>query len=184
MILTPDDVKDRKKFADDHKDKPVSWWQKIVQIHLDNHMFKCATTVGGRKLLAKRKVRGVYRKRGKSLRGAHIKPHPKMKLSTGAKGILKAGGIGGGKVLVWHTVDGTWGGDGAAHLYSNVVAPALKAHYPGKRSFSLLEDNDPSGNTSKKGVAAKAASKLHVFHIPKRSPDLNVMDCAVWAEVE
>ena len=45
MILTPDDVKDRKKLADDHKDKPASWWQKIVQIHLDNHMFKCATTV-------------------------------------------------------------------------------------------------------------------------------------------
>ena len=33
-------------------------------------------------------------------------------------------------------------------------------------------------------ATAKAESKIRVFHIPKRSPDLNVMDYAVWAAVE
>ena len=59
---------------------------------MDNHHFKCATTVRGRKLLAKRVVRGVYRKRGKSLKPGHVKPNPKLRQSTGVKGFLKAGG--------------------------------------------------------------------------------------------
>ena len=33
-------------------------------------------------------------------------------------------------------------------------------------------------------MRAKAASKLDVFCLPKRSPELNVLDYAVWAEVE
>ena len=183
-ILTPDDVRERKAFADKYKSKSASWWRSAVHIHCDNHMFKAAGTLQGRKLLARRRVRGVYRKRGKSLRAGHVKPNPKMRLATGMKGILKTGGVGDGKALVWHTIDCVWGGDEAARVYSDVISPALKDHYPTKRAFTMLEDNDPSGNNSKKGVAAKAASKIHVFNIPKRSPDLNVMDYSIWAEVE
>jgi hypothetical protein len=153
-------------------------------VHLDNHHFKCATTVRGRSLLAKRRVRGVYRKRGRSLRPGHAKPNPKLKQSTGVKGILKAGGVGGGRVLVWHTVDARRGGDEAENLYENVVTPALRQRHPHKTSFCILEDNDPTGNNSSKGRAAKSKCKLHVFHIPKRSPDLNVLDYSVWSEVE
>ena len=101
-ILTPEDIKDRKRFAAKYKDKSKEWWRSAVHIHLDNHMFKMATKQSGRKLLAKRRVRGVYRKKGKSLRSGHVKPDPKLKLYTGGKGVLKAGGVGGGKV--------EWGG--------------------------------------------------------------------------
>ena len=65
-----------------------------------------------------------------------------------------------------------------------MVRPALDQHYDNKRKYCILEDNDPTGNQSSKGRAAKKAMKLDVFHLPKRSPDLNVMDYAVWAEVE
>jgi len=37
---------------------------------------------------------------------------------------------------------------------------------------------------SKKAVEAKKAAKLNVFNIPKRSPELNVLDYAIWSEVE
>ena len=183
-ILTPDGVDARYAFAKKYAAKPKEWWRTAIHVHLDNHLFKVATTPKGRKLLAKRAVRGVLRKRGKSLRAGHVKPSPKMKLATGSPGILVAGGVGGGKVLVWHKVQGRWNGDSAASFYSNVVAPALKGRYPGKTSFKILEDNDPTGNRSGKGLAAKAASKLSMFEIPKRSPDLNVMDYAVWSEIE
>jgi hypothetical protein len=171
-ILTPANIKERHAWSKKYKDKSESWWQKNVDVHLDNHMFKCATTVSGRRLLAKRKVRGVYRKRGKSLRPGHVKPSAKLHLPTGAKGILKTGGVGGGRVLVWHTVQGRWGGDEAQHVYTKVVAPALKKRYPKKTSFCVLEDNDPTGNNSGKGIAAKQESKLKVLKIPKHSPDL------------
>ena len=34
------------------------------------------------------------------------------------------------------------------------------------------------------GAAAKKDNNIRVFEIPKRSPDLNVLDYAVWSEVE
>lgn len=183
-ILTPADIKERYAWAKQYRGKTAAWWLKTVHVHLDNHMFKVATTAAGRKLLAKRAVRGVYRQKGKSLRPGHVKPNQKQHLSLGVKGILKAGGVGDGKVLVWHTIDGAWSGDQAAALYANVVHPALKGQYPGKRKFCILEDNDPTGNRSNKGVRAKQAANLDVLHIPKRSPDLNVMDFSIWSEVE
>ena len=54
---------------------------------------------------------------------------------------------------------------------------------PRKRRFSLLEDNDPTRWKSDKGVAAKRAARIDVFTIPKRSPDLSVMDYAIWKAV-
>ena len=126
----------------------------------------------------------MYRKKGKSLRPGHVKPNSKLHLGLSGKGVLKAGGVGDGKVLVWHTVEGPWSGASAAHFYTNVVRPALDGHYGDKRKYCILEDNDPIGNQSAKGRAAKVAKKLEVLHLPKRSPDLNVLDYAVWAEVE
>ena len=46
-----------------------------------------------------------------------------------------------------------------------------------------MEDNDPTGFKSSKGIAAKKAAKIKVFSIPKRSPDLNLMDFAIWKSV-
>ena len=83
-----------------------------------------------------------------------------------------------------YTIDGRWCGDTAADAYTDIVATALANRYPNKRKFLLLEDNDPTGNRSRKGLDAKAAAKMEVFEIPKRSPDLNVLDYAVWSEVE
>ena len=49
---------------------------------------------------------------------------------------------------------------------------------------SRLEDNDPSGYQSKRALATKASKNIRQFKIPKRSPDLTVIDYFVWSEVE
>lgn len=182
-ILTPEDVKERYAFARKYRNKPAKWWLRNVHLHWDNHVFKVASTLRGRKLLAMRRVRGVYRKRGKSLRPGLIKPNPKLRLSTGGKGVLIAGGVGAGRVLLWHRLDNVWCGREAAALYRDVMAPALKKHFR-RRRYCVLEDNDPTGNTAKVAKAAKSDCKIDIFAIPKRSPELNVMDFAVWNEVE
>ena len=46
-----------------------------------------------------------------------------------------------------------------------------------------MEDNDPSGYKSKKGIAAKESNKIDVLEMPKRSPDLMPLDYGFWAEV-
>ena len=126
----------------------------------------------------------MYRSKGKSLRAGHVNPNPKLKQYTGGKGILKTGGVGHGRVLLWRTVEGIWNAAAASHLYGEVLPPILKKEYRGIKTFTLLEDNDPTGNTCKKALAAKKKNGLVMLKIPFRSPDLNVLDYAVWAEVE
>ena len=98
-ILTPSDIAERYAWACRYRSKPVEWWLRTVHAHLDNHAFKLATTSQGRKLLAKRVVRGVYRKKGKSLRPGHVKPCSKLHLGLGGRGVLKVGGVGGGPAV-------------------------------------------------------------------------------------
>ena len=68
-------------------------------------------------------------------------------------------------------------------MYKDKLAPALRRAYPSKRSFFILEDNDPSGFKAKKGEAAKAEGKIQTIDFPKRSPDLNPLDYGFWSEL-
>ena len=136
-ILTPDDIKERFAFAKKYRSKPAEWWLQTIHIHLDNHAFKRAATGQGRRLLAKRRVRGVYRTKSRGLRPSVVKPSAKLKAGL-PKGILKAGGVGGGKVLVWATVNGKWCGAGAAKFYTDSVLPALKQRYGAKTPIPHL----------------------------------------------
>ena len=46
------------------------------------------------------------------------------------------------------------------------------------------EDNDPTGNLSGKGIAAKEAAGIKVFEIAKRSPDFHVCDYTIHDQSE
>ena len=46
-----------------------------------------------------------------------------------------------------------------------------------------MEDNDPTGFKSNKVIAAKKAAKITAYELPKRSPDLSVMDYAVGTAI-
>ena len=74
----------------------------------------------------------------------------------------------------YHVPSSCWNGKAAAPMYKGALLPSLQKACPSKRRFNILEDNDPSGFKSKKGLAAKAEAKLNVVEIPPRSPDLNV----------
>jgi hypothetical protein len=76
-----------------------------------------------------------------------------------------------------------WCAQVAADMYKGPMKKALEREFPGRMSWTVLEDNDPSGFRSRAGLAAKKASKIVSFEIPKRSPDLNVCDYSLWAEV-
>ena len=64
-------------------------------------------------------------------------------------------GIGKGKALPVHEVaHGRWSGQAAANFYK-ILARDLAKALPDKRRFAILEDNDPTGFKSAKGIAAK-----------------------------
>ena len=69
-------------------------------------------------------------------------------------------------------------------MYKGPVKDCLEKAYPGRSSWTLLEDNDPTGFRSKAGIKAKEEAGLDVLRTPKRSPQLNMCDYALWKEVE
>jgi hypothetical protein len=183
-ILTDQDVRDRYAFAKKYRRRTAAWWRAAVHLHIDNHAVKVPKSDTARRYLAARRVHGTYRSAGKSLQKQHVKAGRGLRKSAGEKSVLVAGGVGVGKVLLWENIDENWSGRVAADLYSGPTKKCLKKAYPAKRSWQVLEDNDPSGYKAKRAIEAKVAAKITAFEIPKRSPDLNVMDYFVWSEVE
>ena len=106
-----------------------------------------------------------------------------MRYNPGAQSCRIAAGIGGGKVLLWHEVGKRWSGKVAADLYKGPIVSSMRRNWPRACSWTVLEDNDPTGFKSTAGKNAKRESKIKVFAIPKRSPDLNVCDYALWKKV-
>ena len=81
MILTPQDISERYLWAKQYVAKSRDWWLKTIHIHLDNHHFRVPTTANGRASLAKRAVRGVYRKKGikaDAIKPCYVKPSAKL----------------------------------------------------------------------------------------------------------
>ena len=183
-ILTDGDIKARYLWSKKYRLYKTAWFNRKIQLHIDNHNVKVPTDGKARNMLAAKRVTGTYREPGKSLERHHVKPSSKARLNTGARGVLICGGVGAGKVLLWHVIKEQWCAAVAGQVYEGPMLKCLKKEYPGKRSWSVLEDNDPSGYQSKGGKEAKARSHIIPFEIPKRSPDLNVLDYYVWSAVE
>ena len=181
--LTEDDVSARKTFADVYGKKPASWWNTNVNLIIDVKHFRVLPHGSARRHAAQEATRGTYRKKGKGLALGHTKPVLKSKYNPGAPGVKVLAGVGNGQVLVWEYLDGPWGGAAAAAAYRGPIKKALKRKFPGRKSFVVLEDNDPSGFKSSLGRAAKEESKIRILEIPKRSPCLNVCDYFLWSEV-
>lgn len=182
-VLTDDDVSERLTFAKKFEAKSEGWWNSSLQMIIDVKHFRVLPHGNARRYAAQETTRGTYRKKGQGLCKGHTKPIVKTKFNPGATGVKVLAGVGNGKVLVWEYLDGQWCGEAAAAAYRGPIKTALLAEYPGRKSYNVLEDNDPAGFKAGLGIAAKKEVGIKAFEIPKRSPCLNVCDYHVWAEV-
>ena len=181
-VLTPKDVKDRLAFARKYHGKTPGWWNKHLHAIIDGKSFKVYLNADGRKKAAQHATYGAYRAPGQGLAQGYVKPKKTLLTNPGARNELILAAVGNGKMMMWHKC-ARWNGAAAKAMYTGPLAKALKKAYPTKSKFIVLEDNDPSGFKSSKGVAGKIAAKIHAFEIPRRSPDLNVQDYAIWKEI-
>ena len=182
-VLTKDDIKARWEFAKEYRHKTEAWWRNHIQLFIDLKNFPVYTNAKSRDIAAMRQVRGAYRARGEGLDAAYVVLPKELRHNPGAKPCRIAAGVGGGRVRLWSEIGTTWTGKAAAEMYSGPLLSALKRGWPNKRSYRILEDNDPTGFKSKQGEAAKRKCKISVFKIPERSPDLSVCDYAIWNRV-
>jgi hypothetical protein len=182
-LLTKEDVKSRLTFARKYKGKTAQWWNTHIDMHIDLKFFPVLLNGKARSHGAREGTRGAYRTAGQGLGAPFVKRGRRCKYNTGARSAMVLAGVGHGKVLLWKIIDGRrWNGDVASEMYSGPIKDALKKARPRKRSWRVLEDNDPCF-TSRKGVQAKRAAKIETFNIPRRSPGLNVCDYTLWQEI-
>lgn len=182
-LLTDIDVAERLAFARKHRCHSGAWWEKHIHMHIDCKHFQIFLHAGARTHAASRRIRGVYRLPGQGLGKAYVRADKRLKYNPGARGVQVLAGVGKGKMLVWQYIEGPWNSETAANIYKGPIRNALKKAYPRQKSWRVLEDNDPAGFKSGAGRAAKRSARIAEFNIPKRSPDLNVLDYAIWAEI-
>ena len=182
-VLTEEDIKARLSFAKKYVAKPGSWWKTALHMIIDVKFYPIYLHRAARRHAAQKGTRGAYRKPGEGLNDGYVKPDPRLKYNTGAKGVAVLAGVAKDKVVLWEYIEGNWNGEAAAKMYSGPLVKALKDTQGSRRRFLILEDNDPSGFKSTKGMNAKDAAKIDTLTFPKHSPDLNVCDYALWHEV-
>ena len=182
-MLTPGDVKSRLAFARKYKGKTAKWWNTHIDMHIDLKHFPILLHGQARFHGAREGTRGAYRTAGQGLGAPYVKHGKRCRYNTGARSVMVLAGVGHGKVLLWKIIDGrNWNGDVASEMYRGCIKDVVKKARPRKRSWRVLEDNDPCF-TSRKGVHAKRAAKIVTFQIPRRSPGLNVCDYTLWHEI-
>ena len=190
-LLTPEDVEERKKFVRKHGRKTKKSWRRRPHAIIDNKRYQMFLNAKGRNYVARRTCRGAYRDGKDAVRSDLVKP--KKTLKCAVSGILIAAAVVKDKIRMWHVIEGRWTGKKAAQMYEGPLLKSLEKAYPthakmvrGKkrhREWSVLEDNDPTGYKSSAGKDAKKKVGIDVFELPPRSPDLNVLDYSLWAEI-
>ena len=183
--LTPDEIKKRRAFAEKYHCKTSAWWNSYVHMHIDVKHFRVYLNGKARTHAAQEGSRGAYRMLGQGLDEPYVKSSKALKYNPGARGVKVLAGVGNGKVMLWEYIDKrNWSGSVAAEMYEGPLLRALRRNYPQRRgAWRVLEDNDPSGFKSSKGKAAKQRAGVASFDIPRKSPDLNICDYALWTEI-
>ncbi len=67
-------------------------------------------------------------------------------------------------------------------MFSKLNWRILARHCGAKRTYTILEDNDPTGYKSNTAKRAKRELGIQPIEFPTYSPDLNPLDFSFWAE--
>lgn len=180
-ILTPQDVAARYAFGVQHERKTQKQWVSSPHAIIDNKHFPMYLNCAGRVHAARRSVRGAYRSGADGLKPHLVKPKGSLKFP--AKSVQVTAAVVNGRVRMWHYINGRWGGAAAAAMYTGPLLATLQRAFPARRSWVVMEDNDPAGYQSGLGVEAKRAARLISMPLPKRSPDCNVLDYSLWSQI-
>ena len=145
MPLTDEVKKERFDICAKWKYLPVDHFVKNVDFIMDNKQWDIPTSGKARKHLQKFKVRGHLRTAQEGMLPEFVKPsRQKHRINPGAF-VNVCAGISNGKVVLWEYLKGPWSGKSAAASYKGPIMKALRKHVGHKRSYTIMEDNDPKG---------------------------------------
>ena len=164
--------------------RPDSFWRDRVDMIIDCKKFPIPTSRAAVARLRQQQVRFAARTRQEGLKEGLTKPNVhRHKFNAGGHVHILAG-VTGDKVTVWEEIHGRWNAAAAAAMYAGPIKKVLQKYRPGKKTWLIMEDNDPTGFKSNLAKAAKAAQKMASLNQPPYSPDLNPWDFSLWAAVQ
>ena len=181
-LLTDDDIVKRKRWTDTRKRRTPFQWVKTPHAIIDNKKFPKTASNKSREYSARRSVHGAYMKKGSQPKRWLVKP---KNGSNTVKycGVTVTAGVINGKIRFWHYVEGRWTAAEAERMYHKLHKALTKAYPSHKGTFTIIEDNDPTGYKSRRGMEAKKKLKIQTDDLPPRSPDLNVLDYSLWHSI-
>ncbi len=187
-ILEKGDIKVRYTWSGLRKSRSKEAWVTKPHAVIDNKKFPMYTTEAGRDHAARRCVRGAYQVKGARPQQHLVKPKG-GNMRFPARGVTVTAAVINGKIRMWDYVTGNWNGAAAAAMYKGPLIKSLTRAFPkhakkARATWSVLEDNDPTGYKSRKGMDAKAEVGIVTDDLPRRSPNFNVLDCALRSQVD
>ena len=166
------------------KRRPSTFWSDDVDLIIDNKKFAIPTTAAARKRLRQTKVRAVHRTAEEGLQPGFTKPNARKHKSNPGGSVSILAGIQRDRIVVWEEVTGRWNAQQASAMYAGPIRRALQRTRPGKRSWLIMEDNDPAGYKSNQAKETKRSHHMRTLNQPPYSPDLNPLDFSIWHAIE
>ena len=180
--LTDQDAKQRMAIAKVWLKRQSSYWSKRVHAFVDNKAFPIPLTPDQRKRFRQTMITGHLRKPSEGVHRGFTKPREKHSF-IGLPSVTISAAVAKDKVIMWHVVPGSWNGAAAATMYEEHLKPALQSTWGKRARYTIVEDGDRKGNTSGKGIAAKARAKIFPLTLPPRTPSLMPLDYAIWSAI-
>lgn len=139
-LLTKADKKERFSFAKKYRKMSVTFWRKVVQMHIDCKTFPVYANALARVYAAQREVRGAYRLPKQGLGEGYVIVSKSLKFNPGPRAVKILAGVGKGRMLLWHDYGRKWNGKVAADSYLGPVKTALSKAWPRAKKHLVLED--------------------------------------------
>ena len=137
----------RRRWAEAHEHRTKAQWITKPHAIIDNESFQITANHKSREFVARRSVHGAHQKKGTGPKKWLVKPKSgtnKAKFPS----VQVTAAVIKGKIRVWNYVEVNWTAAEAVHMYTNVLAKAMKKAFPTQRGpFSVIEDNARLGTS-------------------------------------
>ena len=158
------------------------WWQNEIHAYIDNKKFVIPRTLADKMKIRAQRVHHHLRTPAEGNMDCFVIPK-KQRMLIGLPSVDVTAAVAQDRIIFWHENEGPWYGEKAKQMYEK-LGDALRRHYGEKCFYRVVEDGDPKGFQSGKGIEAKRSQKIRSWKLPPHSPGLMPLDFCLWNEIE